>query len=134
MVRDGAVCVMCGTRSRPTLQHIRPRGMGGTSVPIDPRFGIVLHGSGTTGCHGAVEREGRALGWAYELGYLLRHGQVLDELLADDDAAWLVWGHRDRCWWELTKAGTRLPYPRRTPPHPALLGALDAAIAVHGKF
>jgi hypothetical protein len=124
MERDGRACILCGTRDRPTLQHIVPRGAGGTAYPIDARMGVVLHGSGTTGCHGAVEREGREQGWSYDLGYLLKHGIVLDQLRADPDLPWLVWGHADRVWWELTAAGTRLPVPQRTPPDPEVLAGL----------
>jgi hypothetical protein len=134
MERDGHACLMCGTRSRPTFQHIRPRGMGGTADPIDARLGIVLHGSGTTGCHGAVEREGRSQQWSYDLGYLLRHGRVLDDLRSTPDASWLVWGHADRTWWELFASGTRLPFPQLPPPAPHVLAAVDAAIASCGRY
>jgi hypothetical protein len=133
MERDGRACILCGTRDRPTLQHIAPRGMGGTSQPIDPRLGIVIHGSGVSGCHGAVERDGRADGWAYELRYLARHGQVLDRLRDDPDATWLVWGHADRVWWELTRAGTRLPVPQEAAPDRSVLTELDAALSRYAR-
>lgn len=62
--RDRGACVRCG---RPvelsargiawSIHHRRPRGMGGSRNPAvsAPENGLVLCGSGTTGCHGAVE-------------------------------------------------------------------------------
>lgn len=62
--RDAAACVRCG---RPvdlaargigwSVHHRRPRGMGGSrarAVSSAPN-GVVLCGSGVSGCHGAVE-------------------------------------------------------------------------------
>jgi hypothetical protein len=132
--RDGHTCLLCGTRHSPTLHHVSARGMGGTRFPIDARLGICVHGSGTTGCHSAIERQGREDGWAYNLGYLLRHGRQLEQLRADPDLPWLVWGHADRVWWELTAAGTRLPVPQLSAPDRTLLAALGAVLprAVRG--
>jgi hypothetical protein len=63
MERDGFQCVRCGNvvSGEPgvdfSIQHRIPRGMGGSR---DPRLNlpsnlILMCGSGTTGCHGAVE-------------------------------------------------------------------------------
>lgn len=128
MERDGRRCLICGTRDRPTLHHLLPRGAGGTVFPIDPRLGIVACGSGTTGCHGLVENMGRRDGWAYELGYLTRHGHALSMLRDDPDSTWLVWGHADRVWWELTRGGVRTALGSRPAPAPLVLAALDAAL------
>mgnify|MGYP002652428084 CR=1 FL=1 len=70
--RDRAQCVRCGrdVSTYPSnFQHRRPRGMGGTSDPTVnlPSNGIVLCGSGTTGCHGWVEshrEEAHEYGWS----------------------------------------------------------------------
>lgn len=128
MERDGHACVLCGTRQRPTLQHILPRAAGGTSIPIDARLGIIACGSGTTFCHGAIEHAGRYEGWAYQLGYLARHGRALEQVRLDPDATWLVWGHDARVWWELTRAGTRLAVPQEAAPDVDTLRLVDAAI------
>lgn len=61
--RDGYACVRCGADATGprgetwSIQHRRPRGMGGTRRPYtnQPQNLIVLCGSGTTGCHGDVE-------------------------------------------------------------------------------
>jgi hypothetical protein len=115
MERDGRTCLACGTRDRPTLQHILPRGAGGTSRPLDPRLAVVLCGSGTTGCHGLVEHEGRYDGWAYDLFLLVRHGAEVDALLADPDATLLVWGPAAGVWWELFVSGVRTARPDLAP-------------------
>lgn len=74
LVRDGYRCVRCGRTiegERGTawsLQHRRPRGMGGTkrfdaNSPVNL---IALCGSATTDCHGHVESyraEAYANGW-----------------------------------------------------------------------
>lgn len=57
LVRDGYQCVRCGCPAGPeigqySLQHRKARGVGGdNSLPNL----ILLCGSATTGCHGAVE-------------------------------------------------------------------------------
>lgn len=62
--RDGGNCVRCGRHVvymergiAWSIHHRRPRGSGGTSVAwvSAAANGIVLCGSGTTGCHGWVE-------------------------------------------------------------------------------
>jgi len=53
---------------KPTIQHRRARGMGGSSKAStsSPANGLLLCGSGTTGCHGWTEShpaEAAFLGW-----------------------------------------------------------------------
>lgn len=74
--RDRGCCAWCG---RPingergvdwSVHHRQPRGMGGTKARHAnlPSAGVLLHGSGTTGCHGLVEtHRGRAI----EAGFLV---------------------------------------------------------------
>lgn len=61
--RDESACFMCHRALARdagdySIHHRRPRGMGGTSDPVadSPVNLLLLCGSGTTGCHGAVER------------------------------------------------------------------------------
>lgn len=74
IAREQQRCASCGT-SNPVLgwsvHHRRRRGMGGTrrASTACPTNGLLLCGSGTTGCHGFYERE-RTLG--YEHGVLVR--------------------------------------------------------------
>jgi hypothetical protein len=76
--RDGGQCVRCGRvvadpdsgapLAEYSLQHRKPRGMGGSR---DPQINsatnlIVLDGDGVTGCHGWVEanrEDARLMGW-----------------------------------------------------------------------
>jgi len=58
--RDQGRCVRCGEsvlNSAHSIHHRRPRGMGGSKDPATnlPANLLTLCGSGTTGCHGAVE-------------------------------------------------------------------------------
>lgn len=69
--RDQWRCVRCGadiTIGPASVQHRRPRGMGGTRDPLvsAPSNGILLCGTGTTGCHGWVETHREA---AHEQGW-----------------------------------------------------------------
>lgn len=69
--RDGCRCVRCGkdlSRGGFNIQHRRARGMGGSrlATTASAANGILLCGSGTTGCHGWVEvhrEEARVNGW-----------------------------------------------------------------------
>ncbi|QZN86929.1 HNH endonuclease [Cellulomonas sp. C5510] len=75
--RDRGTCVRCG---RPvdlsargiawSVHHRRPRGMGGSRNPAVSAASnaLTLCGSGTTGCHGAVESDRDA---ARRQGYLV---------------------------------------------------------------
>jgi hypothetical protein len=133
MQRDGSTCWGCGTDRSPTFQHCDPRGMGGTSERITAAHGIVLCGSGTTGCHGKTENEGRhelfdagdgQQGWAYLLGWLIRTSAGIEPRDV------LRWHHADRCWYELTDGGIRVVragVPFRPPPRD-LLDRLDALL------
>lgn len=61
-------CIGCGSHHNLTIQHRRARGMGGSKDPVTRSVsnGLVLCGSGTTGCHGWTEvhpMAGRFLGW-----------------------------------------------------------------------
>lgn len=69
--RDGGRCVRCGKApalDEDSLHHRIPRGRGGENTAENL---ILLCGSGTTGCHGWVERNRTA---AYGLGYLVETG------------------------------------------------------------
>lgn len=79
--RAGGCCELCGRLLhdgyawvQPHSDHHRqPRGQGGTSDPAvnSPTNRLLLCGTGTTGCHGVVERNRRA---AYDAGLLVAHG------------------------------------------------------------
>lgn len=61
--RDRSICQWCGrycdTTGDYSLQHRRARGMGGSKRPETDLPGnlVLVHGSGTTGCHGAIESQ-----------------------------------------------------------------------------
>lgn len=72
--RDGGACAWCGGGVSPgwhSLQHRRARGMGGTRRrDANSAVNLVLvHGSGTTGCHGWIEAHPRE---AERRGFRLR--------------------------------------------------------------
>lgn len=83
--RDNGSCVRCGRQvmwwngirwtqmGEYSIQHRRPRGMGGSKDPATnaPMNGVVLCGSATTGCHSEVESN-RAQ--AYDDGHLVHQG------------------------------------------------------------
>lgn len=75
VARDNARCRRCGEPGG-SVHHRRPRGMGGTRTTPDPSWGVVLCGTGTTGCHGWVESH-RELARAE--GYLLPAGMDPDD-------------------------------------------------------
>lgn len=79
-VRDKGRCARCGRRLVReqrvwgwSLSHRLPRGMGGSRAAFinEPGNLNLLCGSGTTGCHGHIERN-RAE--AYDAGFLVRSG------------------------------------------------------------
>jgi hypothetical protein len=100
--RDEGRCAWCGTPIwgerglNWSVHHLEPRGMGGTNSPHAgrPSNGVLLHGSGTTGCHGYVEQhrdEAEAKGFLISRNGMERPGNVrIDHavhgkcLLADD--------------------------------------------------
>ena len=60
MERDHGICQWCGEPARPddySLQHRRARGMGGSRSPVTNTAanGVLVHGTGTTSCHGYIE-------------------------------------------------------------------------------
>lgn len=77
--RDRGRCAMCGRTiggSRGinwSVHHRWPRGMGGSSEPFInlPSNGVLLCGSGTTGCHGYLESHRSD---AEKLGFIIRSG------------------------------------------------------------
>lgn len=87
VTRDGSRCVRCGTgvgNVPSSVHHRKPRGMGGTRDPrsSDLRNGVLLCGTGTTGCHGDIENDRAA---AYDDGWLLRsYGDLDRPMLALD--------------------------------------------------
>lgn len=77
VARDQGECVSCGKHvvhlNRGwawSIHHRRPRGTGGTKLAwVDQAAnGIILCGSGTTGCHGWVEKNRRA---SIDAGFLI---------------------------------------------------------------
>jgi 5-methylcytosine-specific restriction protein A len=76
--RDNGQCAWCdepitGERGLDwSVQHRRPRGRGGSRRPDTnlPSNLILLHGNGTTSCHGLVESRRTV---AYDLGFLVRY-------------------------------------------------------------
>lgn len=80
IVRDLGCCARCGRHVAHlergvawSVHHRRPRGMGGAGADWINRAanGLVLCGSGTTGCHGWVEKHRDR---ARELGFLVPRG------------------------------------------------------------
>lgn len=81
IARDGGCCVACGrTVADPetgqpyaqfSLQHRRPRGMGGSrdEATNAPENGLLMCGTGTTQCHGRAESDHL---WAELKGYRVR--------------------------------------------------------------
>lgn len=99
--RDKGICQWCGELVRVddySLQHRRARGMGGTRdrVANSTANGVVVHGSGTTGCHGYIEANPHE---AHERGFRVYQGK-------DPRTVPLIdW--RGRSWW-LTDDGRRV--------------------------
>lgn len=81
--RDNGSCVICSRglhlseRGQSwSIHHRSPRGMGGTRLTWVglPANGVVLCGTGTTGCHGKVESDRKT---AYGNGWLVRRNGLL---------------------------------------------------------
>lgn len=81
--RDEGACVICGVGlwwedrgNSWSIHHRCPRGMGGSRAPWvgQAANGLVLCGTGTTGCHGDVETNRDT---AYAKGWLVRRNGVL---------------------------------------------------------
>ena len=53
--RAEGMCEKCGGRGQ-SIHHRKPRGAGGTKIADVASNLLLLCGSGTTGCHGWVER------------------------------------------------------------------------------
>lgn len=82
---DGHVCPVCG-RYANNLHHVVPKGMGGTGAAVERRIPkVLLCGSGTTGCHGAVHR--KRLHLNYSGGRWLHWWSPTP---MDDEVAWEV--------------------------------------------
>lgn len=80
--RDGGTCAVCGNLCSGqrgwdwSVQHRLRRGSGGTSrdwINLPANL-LLLHGSGTTQCHGRVEKEPA---WAERNGYRVVDGREL---------------------------------------------------------
>jgi len=103
--REGARCFKCGRfllwHERGygwSAHHKKARGMGGTRRVMTPADGLILCGSGTTGCHGWVEAN-RAV--AMDLGYLIPKNATTSEFAADRVRV----RRDDGTWWLLTTSG-----------------------------
>lgn len=116
--RDRGECVRCGGTIRGergrawSIHHRCPRSMGGTNrVWVNQAAnGVLLCGSGTTGCHGWIERNRQA---AFDAGFLVSamgfataettvirhaaHGLVL----LDNDGGWVPAGDYGKEWGEV---------------------------------
>jgi hypothetical protein len=106
--RDGGRCAVCaatctGERGFDwSVQHRLRRGAGGTRRPWVNLPGnlILMHGHGTSLCHGDVERQRQ---WARDHGYRVVDGVVRPAdvpvshavhglVLLDDEGGWTRWG------------------------------------------
>lgn len=103
--RDRGCCFRCGAVCAPwrrgqdwSIHHRRPRGSGGSSLEWVSRAanGVLLCGTGTTGCHGWAESNRTV---ARELGYLV----PLNGTLTSSDVPIM---RRDGTWWRLSDDGT----------------------------
>jgi hypothetical protein len=106
-VREKEACFLCRRPLRWeergigwSAHHRKPRGMGGTS---DPRVAsisncLIVCGSGTTGCHGRIERNREV---ALAVGLLIPKNATTESFAP---AAVRV-RRMDRSWWLLTESG-----------------------------
>lgn len=93
-----------------SAHHRKPRGSGGTS---DARIGsiancLILCGSGTTGCHGRIERNREV---AKAVGLLIPGNATTEEYAP---AAVRV-RRMDKTWWLLTESGRAVEVDEGTP-------------------
>ncbi|MBW9093139.1 hypothetical protein JNB62_05540 [Microbacterium jejuense] len=105
--REKERCFVCRTPLRWedrgigwSAHHRKPRGAGGTS---DPRIGsiancLILCGSGTTGCHGRIERNREV---AKAVGLLIPGNTTTEEYAP----ASVRVRRMDKTWWLLTESG-----------------------------
>jgi 5-methylcytosine-specific restriction protein A len=103
-IRDEARCALCGDLTRQ-IQHRRARGMGGTVLDWigNAANGVLLCGSGTTGCHGAIERNPEL---ARALGYRLDPGEdpELVPVWYEREGFWRLLSHDQAMWrWDLDR-------------------------------
>lgn len=106
LARDHHVCQRCGRRLDAvdySLQHRRPRGRGGSSLPyINQATNLVaMCGSATTGCHGFItahETIARLFGWAVSLNATAYYPESVPVLGRDENgrAVWFVLEGFDR--------------------------------------
>jgi hypothetical protein len=91
--RDGRCCVQCGARA-DDAHHRLPRAGGGTSLPL-VAFGLANLVSLCRRDHDYTETTGRETGWAYDKGYILRHGQEPTAVpLLTFQHGWILLGNR----------------------------------------
>lgn len=76
--REASACLICHAPlvrggGGYSVHHRRPRGMGGSRDPVaaSPANLVLLCGTGTTGCHGRVER---SRDWYRDVGLLVPQG------------------------------------------------------------
>lgn len=115
--REGERCFYCrrplrweGRGMEWSAHHRKPRGRGGTS---DTRVAsitncLILCGSGTTGCHGLIEKNRLV---ATELGLLVPLNATTEEFAP---AAVRV-RRMDKSWWLLTESGRAIEVEEGTP-------------------
>lgn len=102
VARDRGECFICGRAWRAgvdSIHHRRPRGMGGSKGGDvnGAANGILLCGSGTTGCHGRVEgdrRRGLEMGWL--VSRLSSKGPAETALWSPVRGAWVMLDNHGR--------------------------------------
>lgn len=100
--RDDWRCARCGGWGPLSTQHRVARGMGGSRQPWknEPANLLTLCGSGTTGCHGWIERRPA---WAEA------HGWSARQYVGDQVWRIPVWTWRG--WVQLYETGLLAPRP-----------------------
>ena len=84
--RDKGRCFLCQVQLRKdergvswSLHHRQPRGMGGTSKVMTAAKGMLLCGTGVSGCHGYVEShraEAMEKGWLISVNSRMQPAEV----------------------------------------------------------